>query len=74
MRDPQFTPKTYQDIVNEILVTCYLGTKNSSFETRDRAQRLAKGINSLHFDFDVDKACEAITGIFESATGKIPKF
>lgn len=37
VKDPEFTPKRYQDIVGRLFVTAYLGTKNSSNATRDRA-------------------------------------
>jgi NAD+ synthase (glutamine-hydrolysing) len=44
-----FTPTKYQDIVNQVFVTSYLGTKNSSKETLDRANRIAEGIGAHHF-------------------------
>jgi len=30
VKDEEFMPKTYQDIVGQVFVTAYLGTKNSS--------------------------------------------
>lgn len=33
IKEPQFMPKKYQDIVNKIFVTSYLSTRNSSKET-----------------------------------------
>ena len=60
--------------MGEVLVTAYLGTKHSSFETRDRAKRLAEGIGSQHFEPCIDDACTAIANTFQEATGKTPKF
>ena len=58
VRDESFTPKSYNDIVNQLFVTCYLGTKNSSADTLDRADRVAKGINSHHFAVTIDEALD----------------
>lgn len=74
VRDESFTPKSYNDIVNQLFVTCYLGTKNSSADTLDRADRVAKGINSYHFAVTIDEAYEQLIKIMEQATGKRPKF
>ena len=38
---PNFYPKSAEDIAQEVLVTCFMGTKNSSKETRSRAKALA---------------------------------
>ena len=72
--DKDFTPKKYQDIVNQIFVTSYLSTKNSGKETLRRAEDLAKGINSNHFNIGIDEAYDSIVNIFSKATGKTPKF
>ena len=69
VRIPDFAPKRFQDIVNQLLVTCYLGTKHSSAETLDRAKRLAEGVGAQHFAVEIDEACDAITNIFSKATG-----
>lgn len=41
---PDFLPKTAQEICERLLVTCYMGTENSSRETKERANILAKMI------------------------------
>lgn len=38
VKDDNFMPKNYQDIVGKLLVTSYLGTKNSSSDTLKRAK------------------------------------
>lgn len=67
-------PSSYQDIVRQLFVTCYLGTKNSSKDTLDRARRVAEGIGSHHFAVTIDEAYESIIKIMQQATGKTPKF
>mmetsp|Transcript_44331 Transcript_44331/g.43020 ORF Transcript_44331/g.43020 Transcript_44331/m.43020 type:complete len:416 (+) Transcript_44331:263-1510(+) len=74
VKDPNFFPNKYQDIVGRVLVTSYLGTKNSSDETLDRAKRLATGIGSLHYDIGIDEAYDSIVNVFAKATGKTPQY
>lgn len=42
--DPEYTPNLATELCNRILVTCYMGTENSSKETRQRAAQLAAQI------------------------------
>lgn len=58
--------------MGQLLVTCYLSTKNSSADTLRRAKTVAEGIGSLHYELDIDSAYDSIVGIFEKATGKSP--
>ena len=46
VNDEKFEPKSYQDIVGQLLVTAYLGTVNSSSDTLSRANRVAQGIGA----------------------------
>lgn len=41
-----WVPHDAQEISNRIFVTCYMGTQNSSSETRSRARELAEAIGS----------------------------
>jgi NAD+ synthase (glutamine-hydrolysing) len=41
-----WVPRDAQEISNRLFVTCYMGTQNSSAETRDRARDLAAAIGS----------------------------
>lgn len=70
--DKDFTPKKYQDIVSQIFVTSYLSTKNSGKETLRRAEELARGIGSLHYNIGIDEAYDSIVNIFAKATGRTP--
>lgn len=61
-------------LCNKIFHTCYMGTVNSSAETRRRAKRLAEEMNAYHSNVDIDKITSAILTVFEFAFHKIPKF
>ncbi|KAI9346299.1 hypothetical protein BDR26DRAFT_907924 [Obelidium mucronatum] len=51
---PDYIPKDANDLCNRILHTSYMGTVNSSDETRNRAARLAKDIGSYHVNLNMD--------------------
>ena len=55
-------------------MTSYLGTKNSSKDTLERADKLAEGIGSYHLAVTIDDAYDEIVKILEKATGKKPQF
>ena len=74
VKKADFKPSCYEEIVNEIFVTCYLGTKNSSQQTNDRAKTLADGIRSHHLSVGIDEAYEGIVNLFEKSTGMRPKY
>jgi len=43
-RDDSYFPKDVRSLCNDLLTTCYMGSENSSNETRLRAESLAKAI------------------------------
>jgi len=47
-------PFVTNNVMPHVLTTIYQGTKNSSNNTRDAAKDLGSGLNSTHFDWDVD--------------------
>lgn len=63
-RDPQFTPKNAKELANRIFFTCYMGTTNSSQETRDRAAKLADQIGSYHLSLTIDEIINSFSVIF----------
>ncbi|ORY33585.1 glutamine-dependent NAD(+) synthetase with GAT domain-containing protein [Rhizoclosmatium globosum] len=63
-----------KDLCGHILHTSYMGTENSSDETRNRATRLAKDIGSYHVNLNMDSVVSAIIGVFQTVTGKTPRF
>lgn len=73
--DPGYIPTDPKELCNRIFVTLYMGTKNSSKETRNRAALLASQIGSHHLAINIDSAVTALVGIFaEASQGRIPKF
>jgi NAD+ synthase (glutamine-hydrolysing) len=71
---PDFTPKTPQEIAEKLFYTCFMGTVNSSKETRARAKDLAAKIGSFHVDMNMDTLVSGVVSVFEVATGKKPIF
>lgn len=69
-----WVPATPQEVAHKIFVTCYMGTENSSKETRDRARDLAEAIGSYHIDLNMDMVISAIIGLFTLVTTKKPQF
>ncbi|KAL8715588.1 MAG: hypothetical protein Q9220_000924 [cf. Caloplaca sp. 1 TL-2023] len=57
-------PTSPEELCNRTLHTCYMGTENSSKETRDRARRLAHAIGSYHIDLNFDGVIKAVTTLF----------
>ncbi|KAG7819318.1 hypothetical protein KL928_001992 [Ogataea angusta] len=67
-------PSSPQDLAGKIFHTCYMGTKNSSSDTRSRAKELAEKIGSYHVDLNMDSLVSATISLFEVTTGKKPVF
>mmetsp|Transcript_755 Transcript_755/g.1505 ORF Transcript_755/g.1505 Transcript_755/m.1505 type:complete len:698 (-) Transcript_755:116-2209(-) len=74
VRDSKFVPKTSKELANKIFHTTYMGTKNSSAETRDRAKKLAEEIGAYHLDITIDDVVSSLVKLFTTITGKTPKF
>ncbi|XP_077868215.1 glutamine-dependent NAD(+) synthetase-like, partial [Saccoglossus kowalevskii] len=72
--DKTYTPRDPKDLACKMFTTCYMGTVNSSEETKENAKRLAADIGSYHLDIKIDSAVSASVGIFTMTTGKTPKF
>lgn len=72
--DPSYLPMDSKELCNRIFFTCYMGSKNSSQETKDNASELAQQIGSYHLNISIDVAVTAVIGIFRTATGLIPQY
>jgi NAD+ synthase (glutamine-hydrolysing) len=72
--DSDWLPTSSQEIAKAIFHTSYMGTQNSSLETRDRAKRLAADIGSYHVDFNFDTVVTAIMNLFTVVTNFQPRF
>lgn len=73
-QDESWIPKTAQDVAEKLFYTSYMGTKNSSNETRSRAKELSEKIGSYHVDLNMDSLVAAVVSLFEVATGRKPIF
>jgi len=67
---------TAEQLANRIFTTVYMGTENSSSETKTRAATLAKQIGSSHLDLKFDIAIDAVLRVFSLVTGgmHVPRF
>ena len=65
----KWLPARPEELCNRIFHTCYMGTENSSKETRDRARRLAHAIGSYHLDLNLDLIIKAFTTLFTTLFG-----
>lgn len=86
----QYTPSDPREFANRVFHTCYMGTENSSAETRNRAKDLAQAIGryensstkmylrsprrSYHTDLNMDSLVTAIRNLFGIVTGYKPQF
>ncbi len=69
-----YLPTDPAEFAGRILYTCYMGTKNSSPTTRQRAKKLAAQIGASHLDIKIDGVITAVQKLFTSVTGKTPRF
>ncbi|CAI4940001.1 BBT_HP_G0012110.mRNA.1.CDS.1 [Saccharomyces cerevisiae] len=65
-------PDSPQDLASKIFHSCFMGTENSSKETRNRAKDLSNAIGSYHVDLKMDSLVSSVVSLFEVATGKKP--
>lgn len=72
--DSEYAPSDPKELCNRLLVTCYMGSENSSRETRQRANLLSDQIGSYHLTIAIDVAVSAVLNIFTTITGVVPKF
>jgi len=64
--------KNAQALCNSVLVTTYLGTKNSSHLTRDRAAKLAGATGAYHSPLYIDAIVDAVLHVFSTLTPSPP--
>ncbi|EDW00290.1 glutamine-dependent NAD(+) synthetase [Drosophila grimshawi] len=74
LADTDYTPDNPAALCNRLLVTCFMGSVNSSKETRRRASQLASQLGSYHIEISIDSAVNALLGIFNAVTGLTPVF
>ena len=62
------------DFAGRVFTTAYMGTENSSAETRQRAATLAAEVGAHHLDLNIDTVVAALTALFAAVTGRKPAF
>lgn len=67
--DSTWLPTTPQEVCNRLFHTCFMGTTNSSKDTRTRAKALAEAIGAYHVDMNMDVVVSAVTTLFTSLFG-----
>ncbi|KAI0072649.1 glutamine-dependent NAD(+) synthetase with GAT domain-containing protein [Panus rudis PR-1116 ss-1] len=72
--DSPYVPLDPREFANRVFHTCYMGTENSSMETRARAKELAEAIGSYHTDLNMDTVVTAVRELFAFVTGVKPRF
>ena len=63
-----------KEFAHLIFQTIYLGTENSSGDTRRRSAQLASEIGSSHLDMQIDSVVSSLVSFFASVTRRTPKF
>ncbi|CAG8460443.1 9537_t:CDS:10 [Cetraspora pellucida] len=72
--DSDYIPTDPKEFANRIFHTCYMGTVNSSKETRERAKKLANTIGCYHIDMNMDSIVSSVCTVFNLVTNKAPRF
>ncbi|KAG5228208.1 carbon-nitrogen hydrolase family protein [Salix suchowensis] len=69
--DGQF-PTDSKEFSKRIFYTVFMGSENSSEDTKKRARELADEIGSWHLDVSIDGVVSALLSLFQTLTGKRP--
>ena len=64
--DSVWISATPQELTYRIFCTTYMGSENSSTDTRKRARDLAEAIGAFHIDIDIDTVTTAIVNLFSA--------
>ncbi|RPA75542.1 glutamine-dependent NAD(+) synthetase with GAT domain-containing protein [Ascobolus immersus RN42] len=72
--DSDWKPKDAHELASRIFHTVYMGTSNSSEETRSRAKKYAEAIGAYHIDLNMDTVVTSIHSLFSLVTGKRPEY
>ncbi|OCH85262.1 glutamine-dependent NAD(+) synthetase with GAT domain-containing protein [Obba rivulosa] len=72
--DSSYAPTDAREFCKRVFHTCYMGTENSSVDTRARAKELAEAIGSYHTDLNMDTLVTAMRDLFAFVTGIKPQY
>lgn len=74
---PSYSPVFFRVtliFLSRLFHTSFMGTQNSSKETRERSKTLARDIGSYHIDFNFDTVVTALMNLFTVVTNFQPRF
>ncbi|CDY72048.1 BnaC06g41720D, partial [Brassica napus] len=71
--DGQF-PTDSKEFAKRIFYTVFMGSENSSKETKMRAKQLADEIGAWHLDVCIDGVVSAVLSLFQTVAGKRPRY
>lgn len=74
VRDPDYVPKIPKELCSRVFTTCYMGSENSSDETRNFAYRLSEQIGSHHITLAIDTVVRAVIATFMACMQVAPRF
>ncbi|KZF19560.1 glutamine-dependent NAD(+) synthetase [Xylona heveae TC161] len=72
--DSQWEPADAKELCGRLFHTCFMGTTNSSKETRKRAKELAHDIGAYHVDLNIDSMTSAVLSVFSTWAKWTPRF
>ncbi|PCH36266.1 glutamine-dependent NAD(+) synthetase with GAT domain-containing protein [Wolfiporia cocos MD-104 SS10] len=72
--DSPYVPTDAREFCGRIFHTCFMGTENSSIDTRRRAKELSEAIGSYHVDLNMDTVVTAVRNLFSFVTGVKPQY
>lgn len=72
--ESNWVPTCPEQICQRIFHTCFMGSSNSSADTRQRAKNLANDIGAFHVDLNIDTVVSALTSLFSTVTKFTPRF
>ncbi|XP_015896055.3 glutamine-dependent NAD(+) synthetase [Ziziphus jujuba] len=67
-------PTDSREFAKRIFYTVFMGSENSSEATKSRAKVLADEIGSWHLDISIDGVVSALLSLFQTVTGKQPRY
>jgi len=70
----KWLPTKPEEVCNRTFHTCFMGTTNSSKDTRSRAKTLATDIGAYHVDLDMDSVVTSLINLFSLITDFRPRF
>jgi NAD+ synthase (glutamine-hydrolysing) len=69
-----YRPVDPKEFCGRIMHTTFMGTENSSNDTRGRAKELSEAIGSYHIDLNMDTVVASVQTLFTLVTRKTPAF